>query len=115
LAHYVAAMFTKMIGALGIAMALSSCATVIRGVHEDLKVVSNPSGADVNLSTGERGVTPATFSKRDVCETATEQFSGDGEQTGLLLANGQCSKQSLDDRRGRDGGECCHGRGRGRG
>src|SRR5438046_9599243 len=57
-------MFTKMIGALGIATALSSCATVIRGVHEDLKVVSNPSGADVTLSTGERGVTPATFVKR---------------------------------------------------
>src|SRR5207249_8066873 len=54
----------KMIGALGVAIALSSCATVIRGVHEDLKVVSNPSGADVNLSTGERGVTPATFVKR---------------------------------------------------
>ncbi len=57
-------MFTKIIGALGVAMTLSSCATVIRGVHEDLKVVSNPSGADVTLSTGERGVTPATFSKR---------------------------------------------------
>src|SRR5213075_1633979 len=57
-------MFTKMIGALGIAMALSSCATVIRGVHEHLKVVSNPSGADVTLSTGERGITPATFVKR---------------------------------------------------
>jgi hypothetical protein len=57
-------MFTKMIGALGIAMALSSCATVIRGVHEDLKVISNPSGADVTLSTGERGVTPATIVKR---------------------------------------------------
>src|SRR5438046_8113975 len=57
-------MFTKMSGLLGIAIALSSCATVIRGVHEDLKVVSNPSGADVTLSTGERGITPATFSKR---------------------------------------------------
>jgi len=57
-------MFTKMIGVLAIAMALSSCATVIRGVHEHLKVVSNPSGADVTLSTGEKGVTPATFVKR---------------------------------------------------
>jgi len=64
LAHYVAAMFKKVIGALVIAMVLSSCATVIRGVHEDLKVVSIPSGANVNLSTGERGVTPATFTKR---------------------------------------------------
>src|SRR5437667_9337724 len=57
-------MFTKIIGALGVAMALNSCATVIRGVHEHLKVVSNPSGADVTLSTGERGITPATFVKR---------------------------------------------------
>src|SRR5437868_7210773 len=57
-------MFTKIIGALGVAMALNSCATVIRGVHEHLKVVSNPSGADVILSTGERGMTPATFVKR---------------------------------------------------
>jgi hypothetical protein len=57
-------MLTKIIGLLGIAMALSSCATVIRGVHEDLKVVSNPSGADVILSTGEKGITPATFVKR---------------------------------------------------
>jgi hypothetical protein len=57
-------MFTKTIGALGIAMALNSCATVMRGVHEDLKVLSNPPGADVTLSTGERGVTPATFVKR---------------------------------------------------
>ena len=56
-------MFTKIIGALGVAMALNSCATVIRGVHEDLKVVSNPSGADVTLSSGERGITPATFVK----------------------------------------------------
>jgi hypothetical protein len=57
-------MFTKIIGALGVAIALNSCATVIRGVHEDLQVVSNPSGADVILSTGERGITPATFVKR---------------------------------------------------
>src|SRR4030095_11488551 len=57
-------MFTKMFAALGIAMALNSCATVIRGVHEDLKVVSQPSGAEVILSSGERGITPATFVKR---------------------------------------------------
>src|SRR5438105_14839885 len=57
-------MITKIISALGVAIALNSCATVIRGVHENLKVVSNPSGADVTLSTGERGITPATFVKR---------------------------------------------------
>jgi PEGA domain len=57
-------MFTKIIGALSVATALSSCATVIRGVHQDLKVVSNPPGAEVALSTGEKGITPATFRKR---------------------------------------------------
>ncbi len=57
-------MLIKVIGSLVVAATLSSCATVIRGVHEDLKVVSNPSGADVTLSTGESGVTPATFVKR---------------------------------------------------
>ena len=60
----VGAMFLKIIGALGLTILLNSCATVVRGVHEDLKVVSEPAGADVYLSTGEKGVTPATFRKR---------------------------------------------------
>jgi PEGA domain len=57
-------MFSKIIGAMALTILLSSCATVIRGVHEDLKVISEPAGADVYLSTGEKGVTPATFRKR---------------------------------------------------
>jgi hypothetical protein len=44
-------------------MFFSSCATITRGVHEKLKVVSDPPRADVRLSTGESGVTPATFVK----------------------------------------------------
>ena len=40
---------------------LNSCATITRGVHEKLKVQSDPSGANVTLSTGEKGVTPVTF------------------------------------------------------
>src|ERR1700736_6270259 len=39
----------------------TSCATITRGVHEKLKVESDPSGANVVLSTGETGVTPAVF------------------------------------------------------
>src|SRR5437763_12550195 len=39
----------------------TSCATITRGVHEKLRVQSDPPGADVRLSTGERGRTPATF------------------------------------------------------
>ena len=57
-------MLIKIIAALGLALGFSSCATVVRGVHEDLKVVSTPPGADVILSTGEKGVTPAKFRKR---------------------------------------------------
>lgn len=45
------------------AVFLSSCATVIRGSHEKLQVLSTPPGANVTLSTGETGVTPAAFTK----------------------------------------------------
>lgn len=60
----VGAMSPRIIGALCLTMVLSSCATVVRGVHENLKVVSEPAGADVYLSTGEKGITPVTFRKR---------------------------------------------------
>ena len=43
---------------------LTSCATITRGVHEKLSVTSDPPGANVTLSTGEKGVTPAKFVKQ---------------------------------------------------
>ena len=49
----------------------TSCATITRGVHDKLIVTSDPSGANVVLSTGERGVTPAKFVK----ERKTEPFT----------------------------------------
>src|SRR2546423_2613108 len=49
----------------------SSCATITRGVHDKLTVTSDPSGANVVLSTGERGVTPTKFVK----ERKTEPFT----------------------------------------
>jgi PEGA domain len=42
---------------------LTSCATMSRGAHDTLTVVSQPSGANVVLSSGEQGVTPTTFIK----------------------------------------------------
>jgi hypothetical protein len=39
----------------------TACATITRGVHEKLSVLSEPSGANVTLSSGERGVTPTKF------------------------------------------------------
>jgi hypothetical protein len=41
----------------------TSCATITRGSHETLTVLSEPPGANVVLSSGERGVTPTTFVK----------------------------------------------------
>ncbi|MEP7015674.1 MAG: PEGA domain-containing protein [Verrucomicrobiota bacterium] len=41
----------------------TSCATITRGVHDKLTVLSDPTGADVRLSSGEKGVTPAKFVK----------------------------------------------------
>lgn len=49
----------------------TSCATITRGVHDKLTVTSDPSGANVILSTGERGVTPTKFVK----ERKTEPFT----------------------------------------
>ena len=46
---------------LALALFLSSCATITRGIHEKLRVESDPPGANVDLSTGEKGVTPAVF------------------------------------------------------
>src|SRR5205085_12686846 len=42
---------------------LASCATITRGVHEKLSVTSDPPGANVVLSTGEKAITPAKFVK----------------------------------------------------
>jgi hypothetical protein len=41
----------------------TSCATITRGSHETLTVLSEPPGANVVLSSGEKGVTPTTFVK----------------------------------------------------
>lgn len=43
-------------------MGWSSCATVTRGMRDTLVIESEPSGARVSLSTGERGTTPTSFS-----------------------------------------------------
>ena len=41
----------------------TSCATITRGNHDKLSVLSEPPGANVTLSSGEKGVTPTTFVK----------------------------------------------------
>src|SRR5438128_10235072 len=45
----------------------TACATVTRGAHDKLSVLSDPSGANVTLSSGEEGITPTKFvkSRRD--------------------------------------------------
>jgi hypothetical protein len=57
----------KVIAVAFVAALCSSCATVIRGAHEQVEILSTPPGADVRLSTGETGVTPVSFvkSRRD--------------------------------------------------
>jgi PEGA domain len=53
---------------LGLSVVLiTSCATITRGPHDKLTVLSEPSGANVVLSSGEKGVTPTRFvkSRRD--------------------------------------------------
>jgi len=61
-------------------LCFTSCATITRGVHEKLSVTSDPSGANVILSTGEKGVTPAVFVK----ERRTENFTVTVSKAGYL-------------------------------
>jgi hypothetical protein len=58
----------------------TSCATITRGVHDKLTVTSDPSGANVVLSTGERGVTPTKFVK----ERRTEPFTLTVSKSGYI-------------------------------
>ena len=59
----------------------TSCATITRGVHEKLTVTSDPVGANVLLSTGERGLTPAKFVKLRRTEPFTVTVSKPGYAT----------------------------------
>jgi hypothetical protein len=56
----------------------TSCATITRGVHDKLTVLSDPPRADVRLSTGEYGVTPAKFVKSRKGEDFTVTVSKAG-------------------------------------
>jgi len=58
----------------------SGCATVQRGTKMDIPIASNPSKAEVKLSTGQSGITPVTFTlKRN--ETVQVIISKEGYKT----------------------------------
>ena len=62
------------------ASSLSACATVIRGTSQKFDIVSVPPGADAQLSTGQKCVTPCQLKlKRKTPFTVT--FNKDGFQT----------------------------------
>ena len=63
------------------AVLFSSCATITRGVHEKLQVESNPTGANVALSTGEKGVTPAVFVEKRRRDNFTVTVSKPGYES----------------------------------
>ena len=60
-------------------LCFTSCATITRGPHDKLYVNSEPSGAEVQLTSGERGVTPAKFVKK-----RREHFSVTVSKAGYL-------------------------------
>jgi hypothetical protein len=65
---------------------LTGCASVTRGTKDKLKVISEPSGADVRLSTGATGVTPATF-KLPRKKGVTVEISKEGYLPQTVLVN----------------------------
>ncbi|MEY2540877.1 MAG: hypothetical protein QOI22_479 [Verrucomicrobiota bacterium] len=60
-------------------LVFTGCATITRGVHEKFRVESEPSGARVELSSGERGVTPFVLVK-----TRKENFSVTVSKPGFI-------------------------------
>ena len=46
---------------VGAALGASGCATLVRGTTDIVRIESNPSGAEVHLSNGDSGITPASF------------------------------------------------------
>lgn len=50
-----------VIGAIGLAFSLSACATVTKGVNEDVMFTSNPSDLKVQISNGMSCMTPCSL------------------------------------------------------
>ncbi len=67
-----------MVAAIGVA----GCATMIRGTHESLDLVSTPTGARADLSTGQSCVTPCAQNiARDASFSVTFSKEGCDSQT----------------------------------
>jgi hypothetical protein len=63
-------------------LCFASCALLTHGGREKFTILSEPSGANVTLSSGESGVTPATFQKgRKESFTVTVTKAGYATQT----------------------------------
>jgi hypothetical protein len=77
-----------------IALFTSGCATVQRGTKMDIPISSNPSKAEVKLSTGQSGITPVTFTlKRN--ETVQVIISKEGYKTQTFTLSPTISLQGV--------------------
>lgn len=80
-----------IIGAFTGVLFFSGCATVTRGTTEEIIVQSEPTGAQVRLSNGMTGVTPATFKvprKGDIIVVVTK----DGYKPAEVVSKAEVSK-----------------------
>ena len=81
----------KLCGALFVVGMCTSCASIITGPTDDVKIESTPSGANYETNTGHRGVTPATIQISDSINLSVRVWM-DGYQS----ANGTLeSKMSM--------------------
>ncbi len=81
------------------ATALAGCATITRGTSQDFVINTSPSGANVQLSSGETCVTPCTL-RRQRNEEFTVTITKDGFET---------STHMIDHRTGGGGGTAMAG------
>jgi hypothetical protein len=62
------------------ALALSGCATILKGTTDHITVVTDPPGARVSVNGEDKGVSPVTFPIASD-QTASIQVTKDGYQT----------------------------------
>lgn len=78
---------TKLYLTLVLALSLSSCATVVSGTKQNIKITSSPPGATVKINGADSGVTPTVANlKRKSSHSIDLSMSGYQPQSRMLHA-----------------------------
>lgn len=76
----------RIISVIAVSIALSGCATIIRGTEQQVSINTNPTGANVQFSNGQSCVAPCQIKvKRDQSLQITISKEGCHQQTATMI------------------------------